>query len=83
MPFGSDGEMLPDRALLLLVNTRATDPAMRIVHTTAPGKFKGKVPCDFEVRLLRDVGAMPERFFSSDEYSDLFNVQLEEFGAHE
>lgn len=72
--------LFADRDLLLLLNVWSGEPVMRIVHTVQSGQYKGNVPCDFEVPLLRDITAMPERFEGSDEYEDLFNVAIEELG---
>ncbi len=80
-PLFVEPTLIADRDLLLLLRAWSGEPSMRIVHTVQSGQYKGNVPCDFEVPLLRDVAAMPERFEGSDEYEDLFNVSIEEFGV--
>jgi len=75
----ADPTLFADRDLLLLLNIWSEEPSMRIVHTIRSGRYRGNVPCDFQVPILRDISAMPERFEGSDEYEDLFDVSIEEF----
>lgn len=75
--------LLSDRSMLLLVDTRSQMSTLRIVHPVERGKYKGRVLCDFESKMLRDISAMPERFEASDEYSNLFEVEVSEFGSDE
>lgn len=72
-----DDDIVADRNMLLLTNARAATPALRIVHPTEPGHYKGRVSCDFSVTMLREVDVMGDvSFDTSEDYEDFF-VHLE------
>lgn len=77
----SDGELISDRNLLLLMDTTLEMPSLRVVHTTSRGKYKGRVECDFRVPFLRDAAEYQHASFDgADEEEDLFAAFIEDEG---
>jgi hypothetical protein len=74
--------IVEDRDLLLLMNPKVTEPTLRIVHTTDPGRFKGTVPCDFAVAMLRSVDDFGDASFdTAEDFVDFFaTLEDEESG---
>ena len=69
--FGHEG--MSHRQLLLLMDTRADEPALRIVHPLEAGKYKGKVACDFLVDMIREFDDVGNATFdTAEEYIDFF-----------
>ncbi|PZE39735.1 hypothetical protein [Curtobacterium sp. MCPF17_031] len=78
--FGAEEVARRHRDLLLLMDTRAEEPSLRIVHPIEEGKYKGKVACDFLVSMIREFDDVGNAVFDTEEeHLDFFaNVEGED-----
>ncbi|WP_146079274.1 hypothetical protein [Rathayibacter sp. AY1A4] len=68
-----------DRRFLLLGAFESLEPSLRIVRPVAPGRYRGTVPCDYNLVLQQAAESWEDRSFGgSDEEEDLFTVRISE-----
>lgn len=80
VPLAIFGEGTPEaasRSLLLLMNSRAAEPTLRIVRTVSEGHYRGTVPCDYSLAMTRTIDTFGHATFETSE-DDNFYASLEQ-----
>jgi hypothetical protein len=76
-------ENVADRTMLLLLDWYREEPTFRIVHPVEPGRYKGKVACDYGVEMIREIDELGNARFDTADDSDgdfFANIEEEETG---
>lgn len=84
--FTLSSDVRTDRRFLLLGAFDGAQPSLRIVRPVAPGRFRGTVPCDYNLVLRQTAESWEDRSFGgSQEEEDFFAVRIseEESGSHD